>query len=132
MSINLGNKELLLDSESMIVTETDSKGIIIFASKDFCKYAGYSYGELVGQNHNCIRHPFMPKIAFKNLWDTIQSGKKWSGIVVNQTKTGGYYWVKAMVYPSQNQDGTTKYISVRVMPTKNEIEDAIKLYKTIQ
>jgi aerotaxis receptor len=131
MKTNLGNKELQLDNDSMIVTEADAKGNIIFASKDFCKYAEYTYDELIGQNHNCIRHPFMPKVAFEDLWSTIKAGKKWSGIVVNQTKTGGYYWVKAMVYPSQNNDGTQKYISVRVKPTQNEIDNAINIYPNL-
>jgi aerotaxis receptor len=132
MKVDLGNKELRLDNKSMIVTETDGKGRILFASKDFCKYAEYSSDELVGQNHNFIRHPFMPKVAFKDLWDTITLGKKWSGIVVNRTKTGAYYWVKAMVYPSVNNDGSKKYISVRVMPTQNEIDTAIALYATLK
>lgn len=131
MSVNFGIKENRLNKESMIVTETDEKGVITFASKDFCKYAEYSYGELVGQNHNLVRHPFMPKAAFKDLWETVKKGEIWSGIVVNKTKNGNYYWVKATVYPSLNPDGSRKYISVRVMPSKEDIENAIALYPTL-
>ena len=131
MSVNLGNREEKLDSSSMIVTETDAKGIISFASEDFCKIAGYSKEELVGQPHNMIRHSFMPSAAFADLWKTVQSGNIWTGIVVNKTKSGGYYWVKANVYPSQNTDGSTKFISVRVMPSKEEVEEAIKVYPTL-
>lgn len=131
MSVNLGNKELKLTFEDMIVTETDEKGIITFASHDFCRIAGYTKDELVGKPHNCIRNTFMPKAAFKDLWDTVKSGKTWTGIVVNATKDGGYYWVKANVYPSKNRDGSTKYISVRIMPSSKEIEEAIKLYQTL-
>lgn len=131
MSVNLGNKETKLSNDSMIVTETDAKGIITFASKDFCEIAGYTKEELVGQPHNMIRHPFMPKAAFADLWKTVQGGNIWTGIVVNKTKTGGYYWVKANVYPSRNTDGSIKYISVRVRPSSKEIEDVIKLYPTM-
>jgi aerotaxis receptor len=132
MTVNLGNKEERLTSDSMIVTETDEKGDILFASKDFCKIAGYSSEELIGKPHNIIRHPFMPKAAFKDLWDTVKAGKIWNGVVVNTTKTGGYYWVKATVYPSQTFDGRTKYVSVRVMPSKADIENAMALYPTLK
>jgi aerotaxis receptor len=131
MSVNLGNREEKLDSESMIVTETDAKGIITFASEDFCKIAGYTKEELVGQPHNMIRHSFMPSAAFADLWKTIQAGNIWTGIVVNKTKSGGFYWVKANVYPSRNSDGSTKFISVRVMPSKEEVEEAIRTYPTL-
>jgi aerotaxis receptor len=131
MSVNLGNRESILDKDSMIVTETDAKGIITFASHDFCEIAGYTKEELVGQPHNLIRHPFMPSAAFADLWKTVQSGNVWTGIVVNKTKNGGFYWVKANVFPSRNPDGSTKYISVRVMPSKEEVEDAIRVYPTL-
>ena len=131
MSINLGNKELKLDKDSMIVTETDAKGVITFASKDFCKFAGYTYDELLGKPHSIVRNSFMPKAAFQDLWDTVRGGKIWSGIVVNSTKSGGYYWVKATVYPSKTTNGDIKYISVRVMPSQKEIDNAITLYPTL-
>lgn len=131
MSINLGHRENRLSKESTIVTETDEKGIITFASKDFCKFAEYSLEELMGQPHNMVRHPFMPRAAFKELWDTVQKGEIWTGTVINKTKSGGYYWVKAFVYSSLNQDGSKKYISVRIMPSKEDIENAIALYPTL-
>ena len=132
MSQVFGNKEIKLDSGNMIVTETDNAGIIKFASKDFCKISGYSKKELLGQPHNLIRHPFMPDAAFKNLWETITKGEIWEGIVINRTKTGGYYWVKSSVYPSISSDGSIKHISVRDKPSELEIQEAISLYKTMQ
>ncbi|WP_072680696.1 PAS domain-containing protein [Arcobacter sp. LA11] len=131
MSIDLGINEVKLDPTSMIVTETNEKGIIQYASKDFCKISGFSKEELIGQPHNMIRHNFMPKAAFADLWSTIQSGKKWVGIVINRTKDGGYYWVKAIVFPSKYVDGSTKYISVRVMPSQKEIDAVLELYPTM-
>lgn len=129
--VNLGNKEEKLTSDSMIVTETDSKGIITFASEDFCKISGYSQEELIGQPHNMIRHSFMPSNAFKELWSTVQDGKIWTGIVINKTKSGGFYWVKANVYPSKFANGAIKYISVRIMPSKEEIKNAIETYPSL-
>ncbi|MEA3383340.1 MAG: PAS domain-containing protein, partial [Campylobacterota bacterium] len=88
--------------------------------------------ELMGQPHNVVRHPFMPKAAFQDLWNTVQKGEIWSGIVINTTKNGNYYWVKATVYPSKTSNGHTKYVSVRVMPSKADIENALALYPTLK
>ncbi len=116
----------------MIVSETDAKGNIIFANSDFCDIAGYTIEELIGKPYNIVRHKNMPKAAFEDLWKTVQDGKIWNGIVKNKTKNGGYYWVNATAYPSKNEKGELRYISVRIKPTDKEIEDAINLYKTLK
>ena len=116
----------------MIVSETDAKRNIIFANSDFCDIAGYTIEELIGKPHNIVRHKDMPKAAFEDLWKTVQDGKIWNGIVKNKTKNGGYYWVNATAYPSKNEKGELRYISVRIKPTDKEIEDAINLYKTLK
>ena len=131
MSLSFGKVEHKLTSDMLIVTETDAKGIITFAGKDFCKIAGYTREELVGKPHNLVRNSFMPKAAFADLWTTVQKGNVWSGIVVNSTKSGDYYWVKATVYPSRNNDGSVKYISVRVKPSDEEVNAVKKLYPTL-
>ncbi len=116
----------------LIVSETDSKGIIKFANTDFCKIAGYELEEVVGKPHNILRHSDMPKVAFQDLWKTIKSGKVWNGIVKNKAKDSNkYYWVNATVYESKNLSGETRYISVRVKPTKDEVEKAKALYSTL-
>lgn len=125
------NKETRMDENMIIVTETDAKGIIKFANEDFCKIAGYTLEELIGNPHNMVRHPDMPKEAFLDLWKTIQSGNIWKGIVKNKTKDGGYYWVNATAYPSKKVDGELRYVSVRVKPTEDEISNAIKLYASL-
>jgi len=124
-------KEVILNKDTMIVSETDEKGIIIYANADFCKIAGYSKDELIGQPHNMIRHQDMPKAAFEDLWKTIQTGKIWNGIVKNKTANGGFYWVNATAYPSISSNGKKRYISVRVKPTTDEIKNAEALYKTL-
>lgn len=74
----------------------------------------------------------MPKAAFKDLWETIHSGKVWKGIVKNKTKTGGFYWVNATAYPSKQPDGKLRYVSIRVKPTLEEIQTAQELYLTLK
>ncbi len=125
------NKEIVLPKNVMIVSETDEKGKIVFANADFCKIAGYDMQELMGKPHNIVRHPDMPKVAFKDMWQTIQSGAIWKGIVKNKTKEGQYYWVNATAFPSKKTDGTLRYISIRVKPTVEEIANAHKLYSTL-
>ena len=124
-------REVKLSKDTMIVSETDSKGNIIYANADFCEIAGYSKEELIGKPHNYVRHPDMPRAAFKDLWETIQRGNVWNGIVKNKTKDGGYYWVNATAYPSKNSKGELRYVSIRVKPTDEEVENAINLYKTL-
>jgi len=126
------SQEVKLSIDTMIVSETDAKGNIIFANSDFCDIAGYTIEELIGKPHNIVRHKDMPKAAFEDLWKTVQDGKIWNGIVKNKTKNGGYYWVNATAYPSKNEKGELRYISVRIKPTDKEIEDAINLYKTLK
>lgn len=125
------SKEVILEKNTMIVSETDEKGIIIYANDDFCKIAGYLKEELIGKPHNIVRHKDMPKAAFKDLWDTVQAGNIWHGIVKNKTKDGNFYWVNATAYPSKTIDGKKRYISVRVQPTKEEIKNASKLYESL-
>ncbi|MGB0989900.1 PAS sensor domain-containing protein [Arcobacter sp. F155] len=125
-------REITLDKDTMIVSETDEKGIMIYANEDFCKIAGYTKDELIGQPHNYVRHNDMPKAAFEDMWKTIQNGKIWKGIVKNKTKDGGFYWVNATAFPSRTANGKKRYVSVRVKPTPNEIEKAEALYKSLR
>ena len=129
--MNLG-KQIKLSLESFLLSETDEKGIIRYANEEFCEVSGFKLDELVGKPHNIVRHKDMPKAAFEDLWKTVQNGKIWNGIVKNKTKNGGYYWVNATAYPSKNEKGELRYISVRIKPTDKEIEDAINLYKTLK
>lgn len=125
-------EEVVLSKDIMIVSEADEKGRIIYANDDFCKIAGFSRQELIGKPHNIVRHTDMPKAAFEDMWKTIKSGKVWKGIVKNRTKDGGYYWVNATAYPSRTVNGEIRYISVRVKPTKEEIQIAEKLYSKLR
>lgn len=126
------SKETVLDDYAFLVSETDERGIIRFANDDFCKIAEYSLDEMIGQPHNMVRNPDMPKAAFKDLWDTVKSGKVWTGYVKNSTKSGGYYWVYAIVYPFESCDGSKGYMSCRRKASREEIEEHIALYKQLK
>lgn len=127
------SREVKLPKDMIIVSETDQKGTITFANDDFCKIAGYSLNELVGNPHNMVRHPDMPKAAFADLWKTIQSGKIWKGEVKNRKKLGGYYWVDATIIPFLDIKGNPfKYVSIRTDITeekkyKEELIEAKKI-----
>lgn len=125
------NKETILKDNAFLVSETDIKGRILFANDQFCKIAEYSLDELINKPHNLVRHKDMPKAAFKDLWETVQNKKVWQGFVKNQTKSGGYYWVKATVYPYTNEKGEQCFISCRRKASPSDIEKHSKLYKTM-
>ena len=124
-------QEIFLDKGMIIVSETDSKGNILYANSDFCKICGFTKDELIGKVHNIVRHRDMPKAAFKDLWETIQAGKSWNGIVKNKTKDNNFYWVNATIFSSKDVNGNLRYISVRIKPTQEEIENAQTLYETL-
>ncbi len=123
------SKETVLDDYAFLVSETDDEGNITFANNDFCEVAEYTLEELVGKPHNIVRDSEMPKVAFKSLWDTVKKGKTWTGFVKNATKSGGYYWVFATVYPFENSKGQKGYLSCRRKPSRDEVEKYTKLYK---
>lgn len=119
--------EILLKDKSFLISETDENGIITFANDDFCEISGYSLEELLGQNHNIVRHKDMPKIFFKELWSRIKNGEVWSGVVKNRTKDGSFYWVYATIYPFISCSGSKGYISCRKRASRDEIEHMDKL-----
>jgi len=134
MKINMPvtDKEVVLSEEDIIVSSTDLKGAITYCNDAFLKICGYTEKDLIGKNHNIVRHPEMPPEAFKNLWDTVQAGNNWSGIVKNRCKNGDYYWVKANVTPDYVEGVLSGFTSVRCKAEKKEIEAAEALYKKIK
>ena len=124
--------EVKLEKSTMIVSETDLKGNIIYANENFCTIAGYTKDELIGQPHNIVRHVDMPKAAFADLWATVQANKIWKGIVKNKTKSGDFYWVNATAYKVKKPNGEERYISVRRKPTDDEVSNATSLYKELK
>ena len=114
----------------VILSRTDLQGKITYASMAFCDISGFTRDELYGKPHNLVRHPDMPKEAFGELWDTIKSGKIWTGDVKNLKKGGGFYWVKARISPTFNKDGKIiGYTSIRQDITQQKIAE--ELHKTV-
>lgn len=106
--------EVRFSASKHLITTTDRRGIITFANQAFIDISGYTADELIGKNHNLIRHPDMPKGAFKDLWETIQQGKSWRGAVKNRCKNGDYYWVDAYVSPIMKNGEIVEFQSVRI------------------
>ncbi len=126
------SQEWYFSSDQYILSETDDKGFIIYANDIFCEIAGYKIEELLGQPHNIIRHPDMPRIAFKGLWDDIQSKGFWTGIVKNLRKDGGFYWVYATALRKVQDDGSVTYLSVRRVPDRAAVKACIPLYAKLR
>lgn len=132
--INTMNRPSPIDEEyvfesGLIISSTDLKGIITYANRKFCEIAGYTKDELKGKNHNIVRHPDMPKAAFQELWDTIESGKEWTGVVKNLRKDGRYYWVYSHIAPVIKDGMTVGYTAARRPASATEVEESIPIYK---
>ena len=110
--------------DETLVSITDLKGRIVYCNPAFVAVSGYERDELMGQPHNLIRHPDMPEEAFRDLWATIQSGRPWSAAVKNRRKDGRCYWVMANVTPIIEGDAPVGYMSVRVHPTREQVQAA--------
>lgn len=119
-----------MHEDDFIVSKTNLKGQITYCNRIFMDMAEYSEEELLGQPHNIIRHPDMPKAVFKYLWDTIKKREEVFAYVINQTKEGNSYWVFANVTASLDVDGSIiGYYSVRRKPNPKALETVIPLYK---
>ena len=129
---NITNNEKILNKDDFIVSKTDTKGKIIYCNEIFTKMAGYPARDLIGANHNLIRHPDMPKIAFKLVWDKIQAKKEFFGFVKNLCADGGYYWVLAYITADLDTNGNiVSYTSVRRKPPQSAIDIITPIYKQL-
>lgn len=115
----------------LIVSRTDTSGMITHVNESFVLMSGYEKNELINQPHHILRHPDMPHAAFKDLWVTLKQGDKWYGYVKNLRKDGSYYWVYATVIPNIRKGEVRGYTSVRREPSKSKVEECIKLYSTM-
>lgn len=123
------DNELVMREEDFIVSKTDTKGIITYANRIFMEFAGYTEKELLGKQHNIIRHPDMPRAVFKLLWDTIQSGKEIFAYVKNLSHNGSFYWVFANITPVTDSAGSLiGYYSVRRKPRREVLPIVSDLY----
>jgi len=128
----MANNELTFGEEDFIVSKTDLNGKITYGNALFIQMSGYSELELIDQPHNILRHPDMPAIVFKLLWNQIRSGKEIFAYVKNKTKNGDFYWVFAHVTPSFDTNRKiTNYHSVRRKPSIKALEVIKPLYASL-
>jgi len=124
--------EKVMREDDFIVSKTDLKGRITYGNRIFIEFSGYEERELLGAQHNIIRHPDMPRAVFKLLWDTIQNKRECNAYVKNLAKDGSFYWVFANVTPSFNRDGQViGYFSVRRKPRASGVKTAGDLYRAM-
>lgn len=134
MKINLPvtDKEIPLTNQDRLVSTTNLKGSTTYANDDFQRISGFSSDELVGKNHNLVRHPDMPPLAFADLWARIKAGDSWMGVVKNRCKNGDTYWVDAYVTPIFENNQHIGYQSVRVKPEESLVKRAERTYTAIR
>lgn len=121
--------ERVMREDDFIVSMTDTKGRITYGNRIFIEFSGYTEKELLGSQHNIIRHPDMPRAVFKLLWDKIQNKEECFAYVKNMSKDGGFYWVFTNVTPTFDPQGNiTGYFSVRRKPKQSGIAAVTPLY----
>lgn len=126
-------REIFFDNSELIVSKTDLKGIITYANRVFMKVSGFSEQELLNQPHSILRHPDMPRCAFKLLWQEIEAKREMFAYVLNLSKSGDHYWVFAHVTPTTDKEGETVigYHSSRRVPNREALEKIIPLYRKL-
>ena len=129
MNSPVTNVERHLGDGEYIVSKTDLKGRITYVNQPFMDISGFTASELIGASHNIVRHPDMPPAAFADLWRTLKDGKPWRGMVKNRCKNGDYYWVDANANPIWEGGRITGYMSLRMKPSRAQVEAAEHFYK---
>lgn len=128
--ITPNNTEKRLSDEDFIVSKTDISGRITYANRIFMEIAGYPEHELLGVQHNIIRHPDMPRGVFRFMWNTLKAGNEFFGFAKNLCADGGFYWVFANITPDYDRDGNLQgYYSVRRNPPRSAVDALIPVYK---
>ncbi|MDD2905069.1 MAG: PAS domain-containing protein [Sulfurimonas sp.] len=128
----MANNEINFPDKKFIVSKTDLKGRILYGNALFLEMSGYQESELMGAPHNILRHPDMPKLVFKLLWECVQNNKEIFAYVKNKTKNGDYYWVYTHVTPSFDGNGkVVGYHSVRRKPKPEALSTIKALYSSL-
>ena len=123
-------QERVMREDDFLVSRTDQKGRIVYGNQIFIEFSGYQEHELLGTQHNIVRHPDMPRGVFKLLWDTIQAKQECFAYVKNMSRDGGYYWVFANVTPSLDANGQVEgYFSVRRKPKQQAVQVVSDIYR---
>ena len=132
MNLPVTSIEYVLNDDTLIVSNTDTKGKLTYFNDEFVKASGFAEDELMGQPHNIVRHPDMPVEAFENLWATLKEGKPWAGAVKNRRKNGDFYWVLASATPVFEGNQITGYMSIRTKLPADQRAEAEQVYALIR
>mgnify|MGYP000902197497 FL=1 len=125
-------QERQVSADAFLVSKTDTKGKITYCNIPFAQIVGAKGNELIGKPHNIVRHPDMPRVVFKILWEYIKNKKEVFAYVKNKSFDGSFYWVFANVTASLDQNGNIiGYYSVRRKPNPKALEIIIPLYKQL-
>ena len=134
MKLNLpvSGRQVPVQAQTNILSTTDLKGALTYVNPEFIDISGFAEDELIGRNHNLVRHPDMPPAAFAHLWQTLKAGRSWMGLVKNRCKNGDHYWVSAYVTPMRQDGRIVEYQSVRTAASEAQIAAAEALYAELR
>jgi len=124
--------EVRVSASQNILSTTQPDGKIKYINQDFLDISGFTREELIGQDHNIVRHPDMPPAAFKGLWDTLHEQRSWLGLVKNRCKNGDHYYVSAFASPIIKEGEIVEIQSIRTQPTQEVIERADVIYPQLK
>jgi aerotaxis receptor len=125
-------REYDFPADATLMSTTDTSSYVTYANAAFIQVSGFSPEEILGEPHNVVRHPDMPKEAFADMWATLKGGEPWSALVKNRRKDGDHYWVRANAVPVKRNGQVQGYMSVRTKPSRAEIDRADALYRAMR
>jgi len=129
---NPPNKEVYINPKDILITRTDHAGVMDYGNESFLRVSGYSKEEVIGSNHNLVRHPDMPKVIFHLMWKNIKKRQNITAILKNLTKEGKYYWVITDFKTQEDYSGAIKnHIAYRRAIPKSALEVIVPLYDTL-
>ncbi|THF66503.1 PAS domain-containing protein [Pseudothauera nasutitermitis] len=125
-------REVEVGAQRTIVSRTDASGRITHVSRDFIELSGFAESELIGAEHNLLRHPDMPEALFADMWRDLKAGRPWSGLVKNRCRNGDHYWMLANIAPIVEGGRITGYISVRGRAPREQVDEAERAYRRLR
>ncbi|MEE3634895.1 PAS domain-containing methyl-accepting chemotaxis protein [Pseudomonas defluvii] len=132
LNLPVTSVEQTFPEHQRLVSATDTTSKITYCNAEFAAMSGFSQAELIGSTHNLVRHPDMPPEVFQQMWQYLKAGQSWMGIVKNRCKNGNFYWVSAYVTPVLEDGRLVGYESVRVKPTREQVQRAETLYARLR
>jgi len=134
MNVNqaLTQNEYIVRDGALIVSVTDGNGKIVEVSPEFIQVSGFSAEELIGKDHGSMRHPDVPEAVYADLWNSLHSGRPWSGLMKNRRKNGDYFWDIANATPLREGGAVSGYMTMRTKPTAQQIREAEELYQKLR